>query len=154
MPEQVQKILSRVLEWWKKFNTKQKALLISIAATIILALVILSVVVSRPTMVTLITCEDTAKAGEVKQLLDDNSVAYEISQDGLTFSVDEKDNSTASILLGTNGIPTEGFGIDDVFNGGFSSTESDKNKRYKLFRGALRGPVRESFQCGERFRHH
>lgn len=133
MPEQVQKILSRILEWWKKFSTKQKALLISIAATIILALVILSVIVSRPTMVTLITCEDTAKAGEVKQLLDDNSVAYELSQDGLTFSVDEKDNSTASILLGTNGIPTDGFGIDDVFNGGFSSTEADKNKRYKLY---------------------
>lgn len=133
MPEQVQKILSRILEWWKKFNTKQKALLISIAATIILALVILSVIVSRPTMVTLITCEDTAKAGEVKQLLDDNHVTYEISQDGLTFSVDEKDNSTAAILLGTNGIPTDGFGIDDVFDGGFSSTEADKNKRYKLY---------------------
>ena len=133
MPEQVQKIVSSVLDWWKKFNTKQKAMLISIAATIILALVILSVVVSRPVMVTLITCEDTAKAGEVKQLLDDNGVAYELSQDGLTFSVNREDNSTASILLGTNGIPSDGFGIDDVFDGGFSSTESDKNKRYKLY---------------------
>lgn len=133
MPEQVQKILSRILEWWKKFSTKQKVLLISIAATIILALVILSVIVSRPTMVSLITCEDTAQAGEVKELLDSNGIAYEISQDGLVFSVDEKDNSTASILLGTNGIPTKGFGIDDVFEGGFSSTEADKNKRYKLY---------------------
>ena len=24
MPEQVQKVLDRILEWWKKFNTKQK----------------------------------------------------------------------------------------------------------------------------------
>lgn len=35
MPEQVQKIANQILEWWKKFNTKQKALLISIVATII-----------------------------------------------------------------------------------------------------------------------
>ena len=31
MPEQVQNILNKITEWWKKFNTKQKALLISIA---------------------------------------------------------------------------------------------------------------------------
>lgn len=35
MPEQVQNILNKITEWWKKFNTKQKALLISIVAVII-----------------------------------------------------------------------------------------------------------------------
>ena len=63
MPEQLQKIANQILEWWKKFNTKQKALLISIAATIILALVILAVIVSKPTMVTLIECASTAEIG-------------------------------------------------------------------------------------------
>lgn len=134
MPEQLQKILSQITEWWKKFTTKQRILLGSITASILLALVILGVVVSRPTMVTLVECENTAEAGEVKALLDnDGSIEYEISQDGLTFYVDEKDNSTASILLGTNGIPTKGFGIDNVFEGGFSSTEADKTKRYKRY---------------------
>lgn len=133
MPEQLQKIANQILEWWKKFNTKQKALLISIAATIILALVILAVIVSKPTMVTLIECASTAEAGQVKDILDNESVAYETSQDGLIFYVDEKNEATASILLGKNSIPTQGFGIDDVFEGGFSSTEADKNKRYKLY---------------------
>lgn len=133
MPEQLQKIGNQILEWWKKFNTKQKALLISIAATIILALAILAFVVSRPTMVTLIQCSTTAQSGEVKSLLDDEGIAYEISQDGLTFSVDARDEATASILLGENDIPTEGFDISNVFDGGFSSTEADKTKRYKLY---------------------
>ena len=134
MPEQLQKIWSQITEWWNKFSTKQRILLGSITATILLALVILGVVVSRPTMVTLVECESTAQAGQVKELLDnDGSIEYEISQDGLTFYVDEKDNSTAAILLGTNGIPTEGFGIENVFDGGFSSTEADKTKRYKLY---------------------
>lgn len=134
MPEQVQKIWNQIVEWWKKFNTKQKILLGSIAATIILALVILAFVISTPTMVVLIQCETTAQAGEVKALLDgDEGVPYKMSQDGLTFYVDEKDEGTASILLGTNSIPSEGFSIDKVFDGGFSSTESDKTKLYKLY---------------------
>ena len=35
--------------------------------------------------------------------------------------------------FGQNGVPTEGFSIDNVFDGGFSSTEADKTKKYKLY---------------------
>ena len=68
MPERVQNILNRVKEWCQKFSIKQKTLLISITAVIILALVILAVVMNRPNMVTLITCENTKEASEVKNL--------------------------------------------------------------------------------------
>ena len=54
MPEQLQKILDRVVEWWKKFSNKQRMLLISLTAVVILALVILGVVVSRTSYTTLI----------------------------------------------------------------------------------------------------
>ncbi len=134
MPEQVQKIWDKIVDWWKKFSTKQKILLGSIAATILLALGILAYVVSTPTMVPLIECEDTAQAGEVKALLDgDSGVEYELSQDGLTFYVDEKNMATASILLGTNNIPTKGFSIENVVDRGFGSTEADKTKLYKRY---------------------
>lgn len=134
MPEQVQKIINQVLEWWKKFNTKQKILLSSIVATIILALVILAVIVGKPKMTPLIECASTAEAGEVKALLDsDGTIPYELSQDGLTFYVDEANEAAASILLGQNDIPTSGFDIESVFEDGFSATEADKTKRYKLY---------------------
>ncbi len=133
MPERVQNILNRITEWWKKFSTKQKTLLLSLTAVVILALVILAVVMNRPSMVTLITCENTKQASEVKELLESENIDAEISSDGLTFSIDKKDESNASILLGSNGIPTEGYGIDNVFDGSFSTTESDKNKKYQLY---------------------
>ncbi len=133
MPEQFQKIGNQILEWWKKFSTKQKMLLLSVTAVILLALGILAFMVGRPAMVVLSECASTAEAGEVKALLDNENIPYEMSQDGLIFYVDEKDKATAAILLGSNGIPSQGFGIENVFEGGFSSTESDKNKRYKLF---------------------
>ena len=59
MPEQLQKIINRVVEWWKKFNTKQKALMISLTGIVIVALVILGVVMTRPQYTTLIDCENT-----------------------------------------------------------------------------------------------
>ena len=98
MPEQVQNILNKITEWWKKFNTKQKALLISIVAVIIVALAILAAVVSKPNMVTLHECQTTAEAGTVKDLLDGESISYQMSQDGLIFYVDAKDEAAASIL--------------------------------------------------------
>lgn len=134
MPEQLQKIINQVVEWWKKFNTKQKALLISIVATVLLALVILAVVMGKPTMQILVECENTAEAGQVKDLLDgENTISYQLSQDGLTFYVDEKNLAEASILLGQNNIPTMGYALENVFEGGFSATEADKTKKYKMF---------------------
>ena len=140
MPEQVQKILTKITDWWKKFTTKQRILLGSIVAVIILALVILAVVVGKPNMVTLIECSSTAQAGEVKDLLDnDGSISYQMSDDGLTFYVDEKDNAAASILLGQNGVPTEGFSIDNVFR-----------RRIQLHRGGQDQEIQAVF--GELFR--
>lgn len=134
MPEQVKKILDRFLEWWKKFETKQKALLISIIAVIVLALVILGVVVSRPSYVTIVTCEDTKKASEVKELFDkDGSINYKVSDDGLTFKVVKEDEANATILLGKNDIPSDGYSIENVTSGSFSTTEADKQKKYQLY---------------------
>ena len=64
----------------------------------------------------------TAEAGTVKDLLDGESISYQMSQDGLIFYVDAKDEAAASILLGKNDIPSQGASIDNVFDGGFSST--------------------------------
>lgn len=134
MPEQLQKIRSKVLEWWKKFSTRQKALLISITAVVILALVILTVVVSRPNMVPLVTCADAKEGAKVKEILDtDSSINYTISDDGRRFEVEDKDEATACLLLGQNDYPTAAYSIDNVVNGGISTTEADKQKKYQNY---------------------
>lgn len=39
MPERLKAILDKITAWWKKFNTKQRSVLISIVAVVIVALV-------------------------------------------------------------------------------------------------------------------
>lgn len=133
MPEQIQQVFDKILEWWKKFNTKQKALLASITAVILLSLVILAVAVSKPEMITLYTCSSLKEASAIKELLTDGGYEYEVSTDGMVFSVEKADYANARILLGSNDIPTNGADLDSVFDGGFSSTEADKEKKYKNY---------------------
>lgn len=133
MQERLRQLLEQILDWWKKFNKKQKALLISIVAAVAIAVGLTAFVMTRPKMVELTTCEDTKQAGEVKQLLTDNSIAYEVSNDGLVFTINAKDEANARILLGSNSIPISGFTIDDVSSGGFTATEQDTTRRYQVY---------------------
>lgn len=138
MPEQVQNILTRMGEWWKKFNIRQKALMLSLTAIVLLSLGILAVVVTRPTYVPLIDCENAKMANEVKQLLDDNgSIKYKVT-DTIHFEVEASDENDANMLLGSNNISTMGYDltkadISKVVDGSFSTTEADKQKLYKQY---------------------
>lgn len=133
MPENVQNVLNKGKDWWTKFSTKQKTLIISITAAVMIALVILAVVMNQPHMVLLAECENTKQASEVKNLLDEENIKFDVSSDGLVFHINEKDLSAANILLGSNEIPTADYDLDKVFDGSFSTTESDKSKKYQLY---------------------
>jgi flagellar M-ring protein FliF len=133
MPDRVKEILNKIIAWWKGFSTKQKTLTISITAVVLVALVILYAIMSKPNMVQLITCKDATQASSVKGLLDGDKLNYKISSDGMTFSVNASDEANAKILLGSKNIPSEGFGINDALDGGFSMTEADKTKKYQLY---------------------
>ena len=133
MPDKLKQIWGNIVEWWKRFDTKQKTLLASLAATVTVFLVILAVILGKPKMVELVTCEDITQANSVKELLDGAGIEYEIMEDNLTFVVNEKDETEAIYLLGTNEIATSKYSLEDVFDGSFSTTEADKTKKYTLY---------------------
>lgn len=133
MEERLKSIPSRVLAFWNKYTAKQKATIVSVSAIIIFTLIILGVVLSRPKMVTLITCKSTKETSEVKKILESSGIALNVSDDGLVVSVNKKDIANATIALGENSIPADGYSIDAALSGGFSTTEADKQKKYKLY---------------------
>ena len=133
MTDRLKAIPARVLEWWNKFTSKQKTIIICIAAGIIIALAILVTVLTRPQYELLANCESTKEASQITELLDGASITYTVSDDGYQIKVLSEQVSDANLLLGANNIPAAAYGIDNVTNGGFSTTESDKQKRYKLY---------------------
>jgi flagellar M-ring protein FliF len=133
MNDRLKSIKERLKNFWEKYDKKQKTIMISITLTVILFVVIMSVILSRPTYKTLIQCSSTSESAQVLDALDGAGIEYETSTDGLTVKVKEEDLSDATIELGANSIPAEGYSIDDALNGGFSSTEADKEKKYKAY---------------------
>lgn len=136
MADRVKQIPVRILEWWKKFSTRQKALIVSSTAVVIVALVILGVVLSIPKMEVVKECENAKQASQVQTLLEENGIVSEVSDDGLTFSVRKEDKTKATFLLAENNITPYDYDwekLNNVFSGGFSGTEADKSKRYQLY---------------------
>lgn len=133
MPDRIKQVLQKILDWWNKFTTKQKTYIIAAAAGVILALAIVITIVSQPQYVTLINCETTKQASEVKDILDGEGLDYEISDDGYQIKINKDDQSAANLLLGANDIQSSAYTIDNVTDGGFATTESDKQKKYQVY---------------------
>ncbi len=132
MNEKLKGILNRVVEFWKSLTGKQRMLIIGAGVAVILTLVILSMVLSRPNMVNLITCDSTKQASEVVDVLEGEEIPYDVSDDGLQIKVEKERLSDAALLLGSNNLQADIYGIENVTDG-LTSTESDKQKRYTVY---------------------
>ena len=133
MADRIKELLNKVLEWWNKFSTKQKTFIISAGAGVILAFAILITIFTKPQYVILANCESTKEASEIVELLEGEGLKYEVSDDGYQIKIKKDQQSEASLLLGANDIQAAAYTIDNVTEGGFSTTEGDKQKRYELY---------------------
>ncbi len=133
MPERLRAIWQRILDWWNQFTARQKTLIIGASTVVLLTIIILVSVLNQPQYILLANAQSTKEASEIRDLLDSNSINYKISDDGLEFKVLKKDQASANLLLGANDIQSYAYSIDNVTNGSFSTTESDKQKKYVLY---------------------
>jgi len=133
MVDKLKEIPVKLLEWWNRFTSKQKTIIICIVSAVVISLAILVTVLTRPKYELLANCESTKEASQITELLDGAAITYTVSDDGYQIHVLKEHLSDANLLLGANDIPSAAYGIENVTDGGFSTTESDKQKRYKLF---------------------
>lgn len=131
--DKLKELGSRLLEWWNRFTSKQKTLIIVILCAVILALVGIVTMLTQPQYVLLRECETTAEAAEVRDLLEGEALDFKISDDGLTVSILKSQLSDANLLLGANNIQAASYDISNVTDGSFSTTESDKQKKYVVY---------------------
>lgn len=136
MVERLRQIPARIAEWWNKFESKQKTIIVAVAAGVVIAFAILITVLTRPVYEVLVTCDSTKEAAEIIELFDsaDPQITYKTSTDGYQISVLKSQVSQANLLLGANNITTSTYDLSNVTSGGLSTTEADKQKQYKKYR--------------------
>ncbi len=133
MAERLRALWQKVLDWWNQFTARQKTLIVAAGAVILLTVIFLVTVLNQPQYVLLVQANSTKEASEIKELLDGSSINYKLSDDGLEFKILKKDQADANLLLGANDIQSYAYTIDNVTTSSFSTTESDKQKKYVLY---------------------
>lgn len=134
MNEKLKGAQTKIVDFWNKYDKKRKVQMISIAAAIIIMLIILAVVVSRPTYATLIECSDTATAASVTETLTANSIEYETDNNGLIIKVDEDDLVNATYIIAQEGYTAKGYSMNDYVNDvGIGTTSSDRERLYQKY---------------------
>lgn len=131
--EKLRELGNKIMEWWNRFTAKQKTLIVAVVAVLIIALVFIVTWLTKPQYVLLRECESTKEAAEVRDLLEADGYHYEITDDGLTISILAEELGRANLLLGANNIQAASYGIENVTDGSFSTTESDKQKKHVVY---------------------
>lgn len=129
--DKLKQIPARFLEIWKSWSRNQKIIIVSAVAVFIAAVVVIAVVLSRPTYQELTRCEDYNEMNTVTSLLTDNGYTYQI--DNMAVKVKEQDLTNAKMLIASNDIKPSGYSLDDALNSSLTTTESDKNKKYAKY---------------------
>lgn len=129
MAERFRTVINKIIDIWKSWTAKQRAIIISSAAVIAVAIGIIAFVASRPTYDVLCICEDYKEMNSVVSLLDSNGVVYQVDDTSLTVKVKKSNLTSAKMLIAANDIQPAGYTFDDMITSDFTTTESDKTKK-------------------------
>lgn len=133
MVDKLKEILAKIQEWWNRFTTRQKTIIIAIAAVVIFTFVIIMYAISRPQYTKLGTYANTAESAEVVDILEDAGITHRESTDALTIEVATDQLYQANLALGSAGIVADGLSYDDFVNSSMSTTSSDREKQWQLY---------------------
>ena len=131
--DKLKQIPKHILDIWNKYTVKQKSIIISVAAIVIIALAILAFVIQRPNMQVITTCSSFNEMSQVTTLLTDNGYAYTTDEATMSVSVAKADVTKAKMVLAASDIQADGYTMDDAMKSDFSTTESDKKKKWQTY---------------------
>ncbi len=147
MNDRVKVLLERFLEFWNKYTSKQKTMIISVGAGVVFALAFLIYIFGQTKYETLTTFESTKDASEATGYLKDAGIAYDVTSDALTIKVDSNKVAEARLVLGQNGLGNSSSDpYEGLFDTGFTTTSSQWNLQAKI---SLQKEIMESIKTIE-----
>lgn len=146
MVDRLKEIRDKIIAWWKKYTSKQRTVIITVAAIVVFAFAIFIYVMSRPQYTRLMNCSNATEASTIMDLLEAAGVNCQLSDDGLRIDVEVNQVSQANRALGAAGYSDKAPSLSDALSGGFSTTESDKQKLYADYKQKDLAILFESFE--------
>lgn len=133
MPKRLTQMWERFLEFWNRYDRKQKAIVLSSISVVIITIAILAVVLTRPVYSVLVTCRDYDEMSQVTELLTGNGYTYNVEDGSMVVKVKKQDLIKTKMLLATNEIQADGYDLESALNSNFTTTEGERQKRWQEF---------------------
>lgn len=133
MQERLKELPKKFLEYWNKWTSKQKTIIISAIAVVIVMIAIFVMVLGRTKYVELDTFSDTRTASNVVSLLKENSIETKLGADNLTVMVDEEMYMDAVMVVSVSDLVETGFDLSDLFDTDLTTTNGERLQRTHLY---------------------
>ena len=124
MNEKLKDVQKRALEFWKKYNNKQRTIMISIALAVVVSLVVLVFLLNRTEEITLVDGLTASEVADVRSELNAAGISYSVSGTGTyEVSIAASDRVEAELAIANAGITSSGYGsgdytsLDDALDG-------------------------------------
>ena len=134
MQERLKELPKKFLEYWNKWTSKQKTIIISVIAVIIVMIAVFVMVLGRTKYVALNTFEDTKTASQVVTLLKDNSIPTKLGADNQTVMVDEELYADAIMAVAVSDLVEEDIvSLADLFDNELTTTNRERLQKEFLY---------------------
>src|SRR5699024_2897174 len=129
MNEQLKKINEQMKRLWTESSRRNKVLFFTILTILLIAIIAITIATTKKTYVPLYTNMSPDEVGQIKEELDAENVAYEITDGGTSIKVPKEDSERLLVELAGKKIPSSGH-IDYSFfseNASWGVTDNEFN---------------------------
>lgn len=134
MQERLKELPKKFLEYWNKWTSKQKTIIISAIAVVIVMIAVFVMVLGRTKYVALDTFEDTRTASQVVSLLNDSTISTKLGSDNRTVMVDEERYGEAVMAVAVSDLVDEGrVTLADLFDNELTTTNGERLNKIHLY---------------------
>ena len=133
MQERLKEIPKKLLEYWNKWTSKQKTIIISAISVVIVMIAVFVFVLGRTKYIELDTFADTKTASSIVSLLRENAIETKLSSDNVTVMVDEEKYMDAVMVVSVSDMVEEGFTLKDLFDTDLTTTNGERLQRSHLY---------------------
>lgn len=143
MNERIAQYRDKLTGYWNHFSKKQKTLLISTVAIVLLAIVLLTIQFSKTEYEVAFTGLDSTDAAGIISHLESGKIPYKLGPDGTTISVPSKDAARVKVDVGSKGIVQNGSIGWESFNESSSLIGMTDNEFGVKYKSALNGEIEQ-----------
>lgn len=133
MPEFLANFSNQITEYWGRFTNRQKIQIVAVFVAAVIALAVLTFVLSRPEYVVYQKDINPTEMNTIIDALSTNNIDHQVQDNGTSLYVESGKVQDVRLLLAGEGLlSTGGFQWADAFNSSFTTTSDQRDRMEQL----------------------